>query len=302
MNDELIDGISSKEEQPEMGEVGEKSVKEEMEKIVKNSSDVQEEDIFVEEKIDDLDKDMELNGVEEFRKQKVDTKSEKHITEKRAEKMIQQMMSPLVMDMRKIKRFYENDRLKIKNQMNELKRYSDKIIEAEKERKRLEKKKVINFEDFNPDELVGLRNLFNEKLRSYESTMREVHLLSDHPLEKAKVFRMAFKILNSSLNILDVNSLTYMKIKILLEPSYSFYKDIEHAYQRYETDYILMDNLVEKLSDLLIDNYVVVDKIIDVFLNIVQKTESVNYDGTVGIKITSEESANIYKDIVNNFK
>lgn len=322
-NDELIDAKRSNTEEPKMGEEGMQSIKEEMEKITtanqedeniidteeegedipetEQENEESEEDIFFEEEEEEEGK-MELEGVDEFRKMKLAKSEGKYITEKNTEKMIQRMMTPLLRDMRMIRTFYETDRLKVKSQINEMKRYVDKISEIEREREALKKKEVINFSDFSIEEMAGLKNIFNEKLRSYESRMRDVSLLSDHPLEKAKVFRMAWKIMNSTLSILDENSLSYIKIEKLLKPTYEFYADLENRYQRYETDYILADSLIEQLGEIIIENHFAINRIVDVFLNIVQRTETINYDGTVGLKITSEESANIYKEIVGNFK
>ncbi len=274
-----------------IGEVGKKSLEEEFEKINPDSGDEKED-----EEEDRIDERLISKS------KKMYSDKEGFMTKKQMDKEFVRQLTPIRKQLTLVMKYGKDEIEKIERAKRDMKKYVELIKYVESEKKRLKKTKVVNLEDFTEDELMGLKNVFNEKLRVYEATLREVNVLSDQPLEKAKVFRMARKIMMSTLNMLDVSSLAYVKLKILLEPSKKYGKEIERYYSKYTTEIILQETIIEALSDILVDNEESVNKLIDIFLGIVDKKESINYDGTVGLKLSTESAFDIYEEFVKGIK
>jgi len=163
----------------------------------------------------------------------------------------------------------------------------------------------------NKMELTDFTNVEVTELQKYIETnvnytiLQKLFVLTENPLDKAKVFTIVYRILESCRNYTS-NDKTKKKLKSLLDDAKEIYNEIYTNLIKYTGIDInfgknkILERIVSCFLD--IENNKKINKIIDLFLVLGEKIELGDMDNFVGLDLETDQGKKVYKDIAKVLK
>ncbi len=193
--------------------------------------------------------------------------------------------------------YIEYEREKNEKVKDGLKSYETLIRETTDKEKEIDSKKTINLADFTSDEIIAIRNVLEKKIGEYQHDLREINLTSDIVIDKLKVYRMSRRMMTYVMNIINDDEITYKKIKKLIEPTEKFNDKLVILYDEYLDDKYLRDVNNSVIGKIIHENEEDVNRLIDVFLSILDKQDRIEFLDIIGIKVKNKEALELIEYI-----
>lgn len=194
--------------------------------------------------------------------------------------------------------FMELEKVKHEKVVEGFKKYQGVIRDTIDKEKEIKIKKEINLSDFTMDEIIAIRNILERKVAEYQHDLRNINLTSDITIDKLKIYRMAYRMLTYILNVISPDEITYKKIDKLLNSTDSYNDKLIMYYDLYMNDEYKKDIVQLEAGKVIHENEKSVNKLIDIFLSILDKQDTIIFDDIIGIKIKSKEALDLI-DFIN---